>query len=72
MEQAAVSVKEALKFTAGKSNTAHNLDLDAWMSFRERLLKLLKVESLLQCSPAQSREAENAMTQMLDLTMEEH
>ena len=72
MEQAAASVKEALEFTADKSYTAHNLDLDAWMSFRERLLKLLKVESLLQCSPAQSREAENAMTQMLDLTMEEH
>ena len=47
IEQAAISVKDSLEFTAGESQSANQLDLDAWVRTEKRLLKLLQVDGLM-------------------------
>ena len=71
IEQAAISVKDSLEFTAGESRSANQLDLDAWVRTEKRLLKLLQVDGLMQTSNSQSKQQETAMKLRLDCTMKD-
>ena len=71
IEQAAISVKDSLEFTAGESQIANELDLDAWVRTEKRLLKFLQVDGLMQTSTLQSKQQETAMKLRLDCTMKD-